>query len=270
MNKSFSGNLKLLFSLTIILIISCNCKESSTKPSSSDSDLPDSGEKVDVGLYIDSGVWDGTETNITNMLKDINCTYTILTKDSILHCNLNRYKVILMPGGDMWVYRNYLTSDGINKIKNFVSRGGGYFGICGGAYFGTNKITWRGWSGEPRTNISITGLNLGNIDSDGPIADFAPSYKDVKCKVNIVAKDHSITQNVPEMIQVYYDHGPLFLINDTNISIIGKTVNGDRTTMVAFQSGQGRVFLTGQHPEADGTHISWILVKNAINWCSNK
>jgi len=87
--------------------------------------------------------------------------------------------------------------------------------------------------------------------------------------VNIVAKDISITKDVPDMVEKYYDHGSMFLISDANITVIGKTTNGDRTTMVAFQSGQGCVFLTGQHPEADVTHISWTLVKNVINWYSN-
>jgi glutamine amidotransferase-like uncharacterized protein len=270
MNKLFSNSFKLLFLAAIILGLFCCSKDNDANPAITDSDFQFTGEKIDVGLYIDHGVWDGTETTVTNMLKGIECTYTILTKDSILNCNLNRYRVILIPGGDMWEYVSYLTLNGMNKIKDFVSRGGGYFGICGGAYFGTNKITWRGWSGEPRKNISITGLNLGSVDSDGPIEDFAPSYKDVRCKVNIVGKDHTVARNVPNMIEVYYDHGPKFLINDSNISIIGSTVKGDKTTMIAFQYGEGRVFLTGQHPEMDDTHISWTLVKNAIKWCSNR
>lgn len=267
MKKLFSGYFKLLFAVIVIGILSF-CKENEANPSVPD--LQSNLEKIDIGLYIDNGVWDGTEYNVTNMLKGIGYSYTIITKDSILNCNLNRYNVILIPGGDMWTYRNHLTSNGMQKIKNFVSGGGGYFGICGGAYFGTNQITWRGWNGEPRKNISITGLNLGSIDSDGPIEDFAPTYKDVKCKVNIVGKDHPIALDIPGIIEIYYDHGPKFLINDANVVTIGKTVLGEKTTMAAFQCGEGKVFLTGQHPEMDNTHISWTLVKNAIKWCSNK
>jgi glutamine amidotransferase-like uncharacterized protein len=205
------------------------------------------------------------------MLEGMKCNYTVITKDSILNSNLDRYSTLLMPGGDMWQYRDYLGANGMKKIKDYVNRGGGYLGICGGAYFGTNKVIWRGWSNKPRKNISMIGLNLLASDSDGPIEDFAPSYVDSKCKVNIVEKNHAISQGVPDIIEIYYDHGPMFLItNTTGISVIGKSVNGDKTTMIASSYGMGKVFLTGQHPELSDTHISWTLLKNAIKWCSNK
>jgi len=60
MEKAYFRKFKLILSLLIIFGISFYCKESSFNPFLSDSDLPYSGEKVDVGLYIDSGVWDQT------------------------------------------------------------------------------------------------------------------------------------------------------------------------------------------------------------------
>jgi len=56
MEKAYFRKFKLILSLLIIFGISFYCKESSFNPFLSDSDLPYSGEKVDVGLYIDSGV----------------------------------------------------------------------------------------------------------------------------------------------------------------------------------------------------------------------
>jgi glutamine amidotransferase-like uncharacterized protein len=273
-NKSLFGYLKPLFYCAIVLgIIGCG-KDYSVNPIQSEYDFKltaDESAKIHVGLYIDYGVWDGTITTMTTMLKGINCNYTIITKDTILNGNLDRYSLIIMPGGDMWKDRDDLSSNGMTKIKDYVSLGGGYFGICGGAYFGTNKITWHGWANEPRININITGLNLLAVNSEGPIDDFAPTYIDVKCKVNIVGKDHAVAQHVPDDIEIYYNHGPLFLMNsNTDISVIGKTANGNKTTMIASSCGLGRVFLTGHHPEVDDTHISWILVKNAIQWCSKE
>jgi glutamine amidotransferase-like uncharacterized protein len=61
----------------------------------------------------------------------------------------------------------------------------------------------------------------------------------------------------------------MFLLNDsTNITTIGKTVKGNKRILLSFQYGSGKVFLTGAHPEADNSRRTWVMVKNAIKWCS--
>jgi len=176
--------------------------------------------------------------------------------------------VLIMPGGDMWTYRTALTSAGMSAIKNFVHQGGGYIGICGGAYFAATLIVWRGWAGHPRDSISIAGLDLFASIADGPIEDFAPSYVDNQCQINISVKPHPVTINIPVMLQPYYDHGPQFLFTDSaGISTLGTTVKGNKKILVAFQCDAGRVFLTGAHPEASISRIPWVMMKNAIEWC---
>lgn len=126
-----------------------------------------------------------------------------------------------------------------------------------------------GWANQPRDSISIYGLNLFAATADGPIEDFAPSYVDSKCRIAIVQKGHPITADIPDVIEPYYDHGPMFLHDDSiNISTLGRTVIGNKKIILSFQCDLGRVFLTGAHPESDDSRISWVMVKNAIRWCS--
>jgi glutamine amidotransferase-like uncharacterized protein len=173
-----------------------------------------------------------------------------------------------MPGGDMWAYRDHLTTTGMNQVTKFVNEGGGYIGICGGAYFAAKTMIWRGWTNESRQYNIMPGLNLFNGTADGPIEDFAPTYVANQCQIKITDNKHLVTKDVPAIIKPYYSHGPKFLIDDTTqISIIGKTVTGDKTVIIAFPCSSGRVFLTSTHPEFDSTHSSWGLFRNAIEWC---
>jgi len=50
----------------------------------------------------------------------------------------DKYDIICLPGGFAPNYYNELGEQGIQAIQNFVMCGGGYVGICAGAYFGAN------------------------------------------------------------------------------------------------------------------------------------
>ena len=95
---------------------------------------------VKVCVYLDYGVFDACKTNTVNMLNEMQCNYIAINRDSILSGALDHYNLLLMPGGDMWQYNSYLSTAGMAKIRNYVCRGGGYIGICGGAYFAANIL----------------------------------------------------------------------------------------------------------------------------------
>ena len=248
------------------------CSKRTAAPDDSSLDYTfDSGEStnVKVCVYLDYGVFDVCRANTMTMLNDMHCNYTSINRDSILIGALNHYGVLIMPGGDMWGYRSYLSSTGMDKIREYVNQGGGYIGICGGSYFAADVIVWRGWANQPRDSISINGLDLFPMIADGPIEDYAPSYVDRECPIAIVQKSHPIATNLANVIQPYYDHGPMFLFNDSlDTATLGRTVVGNKRILLAFEYDKGKVFLTGAHPEADDSRVTWVMVKNAIIWCS--
>jgi glutamine amidotransferase-like uncharacterized protein len=260
-----------LFLFVIVFFLgSCRKNDVITPDFTPDYKLDDRKSKsIKVGLYLDSGVFESCKTNTVNMLNEMQCNYTVINGDSILNNALSHYGLLLMPGGDMWIYRSYLTTAGMAKIKEYVSQGGGYIGICGGSCFAAYQNVWRGWANQPREYISVNGLNLFLGIADGPIEDFAPTYVDSKCQIKIVQPGHPVSAGLPDVIQPYYDHGPMFLFTDSvNITTLGRTVIGDKKIIIAFQCDSGKVFLTGAHPEADNSRITWVMVKNAVKWCS--
>lgn len=246
--------------LVFILCISCESDELDFDTSEL--------ENVRIGLYVDAGATDIDK--VEDMLKQLNCSYLPIDRDSILESNLSNYNIILFPGGDMWEYKNSLSVTGVQKLKNYVQHGGGYIGICGGSYFAAEKIVWRGWADEPRQYLTITGLGLFSGTADGPIEDFAPSYQDNNCKVNI-EQNHPITSDIPQQIDYLYSFGPKFIITDSsNVTILGRTDVGNHIVVMAVKCQQGKVFLTALHPEFDNDKSSWKMIRNAILWCSNK
>lgn len=224
---------------------------------------------LSVGVYLDYGVFGNCRNGTVTMLNEMRCPYELVTRDTIADGGLDRYRLLIMPGGDMYRYRTYLGDGGMAAIKSFVERGGGYIGVCGGSYFAAARTVWHGWAGKPRENIVFIGLGLWDAVAEGPIENFAPGYVDEQCAVRLVDRRHPVTHNLPETIPIHYDHGPAFLCNaSVPADVLGTTVNGGKTILAAFRCGAGRVFLTGVHPELSGSRISWVMMKNAIVWCS--
>jgi len=265
MNLNKASILKI-FLVALLTIISCK-KGLSTEPLTPGPDA--AGLKgIHIGLYIDDGAA-GIDM-VDSMLNKLGCFYSKINKDTILISNLSNYDIILFPGGDMWVYKNHLNATGVKKIKEYVQLGGGYIGICGGSYFAANKIIWRGWADEPRQYFTITGLGIFSGTADGPIEDYAPTYQDYNCKINI-NRNHPITTDIPQQIDYLYSFGPKFINTDSsNVSVLARSASGNNSVVLAVQCERGRVFLTSLHPEFDNDKSSWTMIRNAILWCSNK
>ncbi len=224
-----------------------------------------------VGMYVDRGIWEGTDAETGAMLKAIMCPFVPVTREAIVNGDLRRFDIFLMPGGDMWEYHDYLGPKAMKNIRDFVTGGGGYIGVCGGAYLAAEIIVWKGWAGQSRMNMTNEGLNLFSGTAQGPISDFAPSYKDTDTGIRILMSGHPITALLPAVIKPVYDHGPEFIPADQcTVSAIGRTVRGDKLTVIAFTLGSGRVFLTGLHPEKETGRSSWPMVGNAILWCAKR
>jgi glutamine amidotransferase-like uncharacterized protein len=176
-----------------------------------------------------------------------------------------------MPGANMYRYYQNLGSDGMNKIKEYISRGGGYIGICGGAYFAASTCIWRGWSGEQRKYNRMEYLGIFNGTADGPIEDFAPLYYDENCKVTFSDKQHPLAKGLPDTIQYLYAHGPGFILGNNQADLVfGKAVKENHALMLYLQYHNGRIFLTSGHPEATNSYHCRLLLLNAIVWCSKQ
>jgi glutamine amidotransferase-like uncharacterized protein len=233
-------------------------------------------ENAVVALYSDLGTWDESVKAAKRMFQWMNQTVALVNSDYINNEGLDDFRILCVPGGNMHQYAQDISSKGMENIEAFIRDGGSYIGICGGAYFASEKVIWQG----DQLPMKFLGVFLGT--AEGPIHEIVP-YPDYNmCKVNIMDSMHPITQSEPNSTWMLYYWGPVLLPNeDANVTILGKYDDVDQPAMLAFDYGLGRVFLVGTHPEIEEDNerdevtfadelndqgSDWELMRKATRW----
>lgn len=241
------------------------------------SQSPDN-KSADVALYSDRGADADCILASKNMFLWMGYSVELLNADYINDNGLDCFKLICVPGGDMYQYAQCLSAAGKENIKKFIRKGGAYIGICGGAYFTAAKVIWQG------NQLPMTPLGLYSGTAREPIDEIVPYPDYGMCKVNIVDSTHPITQSEPDSAWILYYWGPVLIPDKTDsVTILGRYEKGNKEpAMLAFDYGSGRVFLIGTHPEfeedsdRDGVDFAdefddkgsdWELMKKAVLWC---
>jgi biotin--protein ligase len=239
-----------------------------------------SEREADIALYADKGADEDCIKATQNMFQWMGYTVALVNAYFINNGGLGNFRMLCVPGGDMYQYAQHISSKGKEHIKNFIIGGGGYIGICGGAFFAGEKVIWQG------SELPMTPLGIFPGTTKGPINEIIlyPDYG--MCKVNIVDLTHFITESESDSAWILYYWGPeLIPNNDAALNILGRYDIGDQPVMVALEYGAGRVFLIGTHPEfeedsdRDGVTFAekfddkgtdWELMKKAALWCLKK
>jgi len=230
-----------------------------------------------IALYSDRGCWEESVQSAEKMFQWMGCMVRLVNADYINNQGLDNFSILCVPGGDMYQYAQDISAGGKENIKNFLRHGGGYIGICGGAYFASEQVIWRG------NRLSMTPLGIFPGTAEGPITEIAPYPDHAMCKVNMVARMHPITQSETDSAWMLYYWGPM-LVSDrkANVVVLGRYDTTDQPVMLGFEYGLGRVFLIGTHPEIeedserdgvtfgdelDDQGSDWQLMQNAVDWC---
>ncbi len=66
-------------------------------------------------------------------LRDLGFSFDLLTSETLRNQALNNYRVLFVPGGWASLKSESLGADGREELRRYVSGGGAYLGICGGA-----------------------------------------------------------------------------------------------------------------------------------------
>lgn len=135
-----------------------------------------------------------------------------------------------------------------NDLKNYISNGGRYMGICGGAYIASKGSQWDDGYED--------GISLVDVES----VEFDKDYHDAQI-INV--------QWLRAQRNVYLLGGPAFNGSDIPDATILAKYNDNRVAAFLLNSGNGRILLCGPHPEADSTWLEGENVKNAGNWMNS-
>ena len=202
---------------------------------------------ADVGIYVDHGAHPNAIRTAAAACIDAGLRVTPLTAASL---NGNGFATqvrgILMPGGWAAHYRTDITSTGVKNVARFVQRGGGYVGICAGAFFATTDVRWEGES-------LVYPLDLMAGVADGPLDAVAPWPGHALAELRL-EPGHTLTKGLAAKRQAFYLGGPaLHPRDDSGARIVARYTRGNAPAILTTRRGKGRVFLSGVHLEYDLT-----------------
>ena len=245
-------------------------------------ELPDDLHDIKVALL----TWSGALLPaVEKMFEYMNFTTETVSGNEIKNGALDDFDILVCPGGSGSPFED-LGMNGINKIRDFIENGGGYFGICAGALYACDYFVWKGVpSFEPPFNEEIVmGKNM-NFDLFPGVGYFPIeeiSVNTAMTKINIVDRTHPITDSLPDHMHIFYAQGPyLEPYENANITVLATYDVTGKPAIVAFQYGRGKVLLSGVHPEyemdsdRDGNPpdpefsdegSDWPLVVEAMKW----
>ncbi|MGD9397682.1 MAG: BPL-N domain-containing protein, partial [Candidatus Thorarchaeota archaeon] len=205
---------------------------------------------VNVAYYNGEGALGTAEIVLSNMTKWMGCSFTTVRGQDIQDGCLDDYDLLMFPGGHYPAYWNEVGLEGKAKIQEFVSGGGGYMGMCAGAYYAADYMVWMDDGAFPAPEYKVEGDEL-NLDlfpgvAWGPIFEImnVTDQSWAMTEINLVDQTHPITESMPNPMTMFYSFGPYFEPYDNaSVSILGEYDVTGTTAIVACEYGEGRVFL---------------------------
>lgn len=231
-----------------------------------------SQRRISVGLVEFEGGDAASTARIREILaSDSRFDLGLLTPVAIEKVNLRKYDLLVFPGGGGRRQSMALGVDGREALREFVRDGGGYIGICAGAFLATSGYDWslgiidaEAWSGAREIPgwgaVSVTPRRSGMVE------------------IELTSTGKEILHDLPCSMVVRYGGGPILSpARRSNVpDYVTWAVYRTETTLFEFQRGtmvgtpaiiagsfgRGCVIVISPHPE--NTPGLEPLVKKAV------
>ncbi|MBN1534460.1 MAG: hypothetical protein JXA20_17430 [Spirochaetes bacterium] len=225
-----------------------------------------------VGIYADRGVGDSPkdardyagELLATLRSIDPQCRARLVRSRDIRRGALRSLEVLVFPGGSGEGQLRSLGMRGAKMVRAFVRRGGGYVGICAGAYLARSS-----WPGRKERVLGLVPLVLadGGLGWDrgaGIVAvSVSPAGGELLPELDGIGTVFSHYHNGPVLVPPAANHtGGIdeLMTFITDIARPGSAGTGTRGRPFLLRSrfGKGTVILASGHPEAT-PGLRWLL-----------
>ncbi|MBS7656138.1 hypothetical protein KEJ50_06555 [Candidatus Bathyarchaeota archaeon] len=174
---------------------------------------------------------------VSQALREMHIPYKLLKAKEIEEGKLKLFSALIIPGGYTFKLLSSLTEKTANEIRSFIIEGGGYIGICMGAY-------------------AASALKLCEAEA-------LRRYGEGVVNIAISNPKHPIAEGFQEKIEMFYQNGPE-IISKHNEEVIGKFQSG-KAAILATNLEDGKIVLFSPHPEKLKT--TWKMLKNAVEFC---
>lgn len=193
-------------------------------------------------------------------------TITRLKPEEIASGGLAGYDVVVFSGGSGSAQAASLGEEGREKVREFVKKGGGYVGICAGAYLACSNFSWGLGILNASTVSSKWMRGSGFMDSEVTV-DGVPILGAVDGTFKVRYNNGPIIK--PGTRADLPAYRPLALFRSevaNNGTPVGVMVNSPAQAVSTF--GKGRVFISSPHPE--NTPGLEHFIPRGILWAAGK
>lgn len=217
--------------------------------------------RILVALFNDTGA---TERGVNNLSRALgSATDIVVTQidaDDIRSNVLSQFDVVVCGGGSGSREAATLGKNGAAAVQKFVNQGGGYVGICAGAYLGSAHY---GWSLNLIDTAVLTGKR--EVEGVGPRSMWYRG-KSSDQKIQLTPEGKKTFPGIDENLVVRYQNGPI--VSPRNSAGLGpykvlawfrsekvlhppqKGTMVNTPAIVSGKFGAGRVMTISPHPEA--------------------
>ena len=226
-----------------------------------------SATPVKIALYRGPGTGGKGPPNLLRLLNnETQSTITEVSPQEIQAGALTNFHVVIFAGGGASVQANALGDTGREAVRQFVGHGGGYIGICAGAYLATSGFSWSLHLINARTVSPKWQRGVGAV------------------QMELTGPGRKILGNRTGELVVHYANGPIVKPLDEvslppyetlacfrtelakNGTPVGVMVNSPALFSASYH--QGRVLCISPHPEqTDGLEE---MVTRAVHWVAPK
>jgi putative intracellular protease/amidase len=222
---------------------------------------------IRVALLDDAGATGQGIPRVTEQLgKTSDIKATIVKGGDIAAGALKDYDVVMFTGGSGSKQAGALGEAGREEVRKFVERGGGYVGICAGAYLACSGFSWGIGVLDAKTVSPKWRRGSGTVQievtADGKaVTGLATKRHDIRYVNGPIIQPHG-REDIP-------DYEPLALFRTElaqNDSPKGVMVNSPAIVHGTF--GKGRVITSSPHPEQ--TAGMETFVEHAVRWVAGR
>ncbi len=205
-------------------------------------------DKIRIAVYNGAGTGSSQKQVLAALDRFPDLVYTRVEGEDIRSGTLEEYDVLLHPGGSGSKQAKGLEEVGRDRVRQFIGQGGGYVGICAGAYLASSDYSW-----------SLHVLDAKVVDR----AHWARGNGDVK--IRLTEKGKTLLDCADDLVTICYAQGPLLApgekadlpdyeplaLFETEIAKKGAPtgVMKGTTAIAASEFGEGRVVCFSPHPE---------------------
>lgn len=224
---------------------------------------------VRVALFDDDGSFGKGVPRVSELLgKDAGFAVTKLKGSQMGDGTLKResFDVVIFTGGSGSKQSKAIGEHGLAAVRKFVEEGGGYVGICAGAYLACEGFSWGAKILDAKTVSSKWKRGVGDVkieftDKGREILGFPAGQRDIRYANGPIYT----TAGSPAIP----DFEPLAHFRTEfagNGSPVGAMVNSP--AMVAGTFGKGRVLCSSPHPEQTAGMEGFIA--RAVKWSAGR